>query len=87
MQTYFQTDELQKLINWDAIMPMSRYAGGHDDQMKGLFKNVTVITHWNEGDYQGQVATCVKFNDGKFRIDSEGDKMPISSKRYALTLI
>ena len=67
MNTYFQTDELQKRINWDAIMPMSRYAGGHDDQMKGLFKNVTVIAHWNEGDYQGQVATCVKFNDGKFK--------------------
>ena len=32
-------------------------------------------------------ASCRKFNDGKFRIDSEGDKMPISSKRYALTLI
>ena len=67
MQTYFQTDELQKIIDWDAIMPMSRYAGGHDEQMKGLFKNVTVIAHWNEQDYQGQVATCVKFNDGKFK--------------------
>ena len=67
MNTYFQTDELQKLINWGAIMPMSRYAGGHDDQMKSLFKNVTVIAHWNEDDYQGQVATCVKFNDGKFK--------------------
>ena len=67
MNTYFPTDELQNIINWDAIMPMSRYAGGHDDQMKGLFKNVTVIAHWNEGNYPGQVATCVKFNYGKFK--------------------
>lgn len=66
MNTYFQTDELQKHIDWDAIMPMSRYAGGHDEQMRGLFKNATVVAHWNEGDYSGMVATCVKFNDGKF---------------------
>lgn len=67
MKKYFITDELQKQIDWESIMPMSRYAGGHDDQMKGLFKNVTVIAHWNEGYYQGMVATCVKFNDGKFK--------------------
>lgn len=44
-------------------MPMDRYARGHDEQMKGLLKNVTVLGHWNEGDYQGQVATCVRLND------------------------
>lgn len=67
MKTHTQTDELQKLIDWEAIMPMSRYVGGHDAKMKGLFKNVTIIAHWNEGDWQGQVATCVKFNEGKFK--------------------
>lgn len=67
MEKYFQTDELQSLIDWEKLMPMSRYAGGHDDQMKGLFKNVLVIAHWNEGDYQGQVATCVKLNEGKYK--------------------
>ena len=67
MKKYFQTDELQSLINWDAILPMERYAGGHDEQMKGLFKDVTVIAHWNENDYQGMVATCVKFNSGKYK--------------------
>jgi len=37
--------------------------------MQGLLKNVTVIAHWNEGDYQGEVATCVKLNDtGEFVI-------------------
>ena len=35
MAKYIQTDELQNLINWQNIMPMSRYAGGHDEQMKG----------------------------------------------------
>jgi hypothetical protein len=67
METYFQTDELQDFIDWDSIMPMSRYAGGHDEQMKGLFKNATVIAHYNENDWQGQVATCVKFNSGKYK--------------------
>lgn len=67
MDTYFQTDELQELIDWETIMPMPRYAGGHDKQMKALFKNTTVIAHWNEEDYQGMVATCVRFNDGKFK--------------------
>ena len=67
MQKHIQTDELQNLIDWQNIMPMSRYAGGHDEQMKGLFKDVEVIAHWNENDYQGQVATCVKFIKGKFK--------------------
>lgn len=67
MKKYIQTSELQKLIDWDNIMKMSRYAGGHDEQMQGLFKNVEVIAHWNEGDYQGMVATCVKFIKGPFK--------------------
>ena len=60
---YVQSALLIDRIDWDAVMSMPRYAGGHDDQMKGLFKNVTVLGHYNEGDYQGQVATCVRFND------------------------
>ncbi len=67
MKNYIQSDELQKQINWDAIMKMERCAGGHDEQMKGLFKNVDVIAHWNEGGWQGMVATCVRFNKGKFK--------------------
>jgi hypothetical protein len=65
---YIQTDELQKTIDWDSIMKMSRYAGGHDEQMQGLFKDAKVIGHWNEGDYQGMVATCVQLSDGRFVI-------------------
>lgn len=68
MKKYYQTDELQKLIDWEAIILMPRYAGGHDDQMTGLFKNAKVIAHWNEGDYQGTVATCVQLEDGRFAI-------------------
>ena len=67
MTEYLQTDQLQEFIDWKNIMPMDRYAGGHDEQMKGLFKDVEVIAHYNEGDYQGQVATCVKFTKGKFK--------------------
>lgn len=68
MKKYIQTDELQSFIDWENIMKMPRYAGGHDDQMKGLFKNAEVIGHWNEGDYQGEVATCVKLGNGKYAI-------------------
>lgn len=57
---YKQSDNLQKLINWDDVMKMARYAGGHDQQMIGLFKKAKLIAHWNEGDYQGMVATCVQ---------------------------
>lgn len=60
---YYQSDKLADRIDWEHIMVMDRYAGGHDDQMRGLLKDVTVVAHWNEGDYQGQVATCVKLND------------------------
>lgn len=65
---YKQSDELQKMIDWDNIMKMNRFAGGHDYQMIGLFKDSTLIGHWNEGDYQGSVATCVQLSDGKFVI-------------------
>ena len=63
-----QDDNLKELIDWEAIMPMPRYAGGHDDQMCGLFRGSTLIAHYNEGDYQGVVATCVKLEDGRFVI-------------------
>lgn len=65
---YIQTDELQNLIDWEKIMVMPRHAGGHDEQMQGLFKDAQVIGHWNEGDYQGMVATCVKLTDGRYAI-------------------
>jgi hypothetical protein len=64
---YRISDELQKHLDWENLMKMYRGAGGHDEQMQGLFKNAKVIGHWNEGDYQGMVATCVEL-DGKFII-------------------
>lgn len=65
---YIISDTLQQIIDWENIMKMPRYAGGHDEQMQGLFKDVKVIGHWNEGDYQGMVATCVQLPDGWFAI-------------------
>ena len=67
MKKYIQSDQLQKYIDLSSIMEMPRYAGGHDDQMRGLFKNSSVVAHWNEGDYQGRVATCVQFTKGNFK--------------------
>jgi hypothetical protein len=60
---YYQSDKLIDRIDWKNIMPMSRYAGGHDMQMVGLLENVKVLGHWNEGDWQGSVATCVQLKD------------------------
>jgi len=62
---YRQDIKLQKRIDWETVMKMPRTSGGHDDQMKGLLKNVTILGHWNEGDYTGMVATCVQLNDTK----------------------
>ena len=59
-QKYRFDDTLQNLIDWENIMKMDRYAGGHDEQMCGLFKGAEVLGHYNSGDYQGTVATCVK---------------------------
>lgn len=67
-QPYIQTTDLQELIDWDSIMAMYRCAGGHDDQMKGLFKGAIVLGHWNEGNYQGSVATCVRLGDNRVAI-------------------
>ena len=39
--------------------------------MKGLFKDASVIAHWNEGDWQGQVCTCVKLPDERVAIYSD----------------
>ena len=61
-------DDLVKQIDMDALLNMDRYAGGHDAQMKGLIKGAKVITHWNSGDYQGQVATCIRIPSGEFVI-------------------
>jgi len=56
------------MIDWEKLMQYPRYAGGHDQQMIGLFKDNTLIAHWNENDYQGMVATCVRLSDGKYVI-------------------
>jgi len=64
-KTWTQDDRLKELIDWDAIMPMPRYAGGHDEQMQGLIKGASVLSHWNEGDYSGSVATALLLADGR----------------------
>lgn len=67
-QTHYQSDKLQKLIDWQTMLDLPRYAGGHDEHMKNLFKGAKVIAHWNEGGYQGMVATCVQLEDGRYVI-------------------
>lgn len=61
-----QSSELQKLLNWPVLMKLPREAGGHDDHMKNLFLDASVIAHYNSGDYQGVVVTCLRLADGRF---------------------
>lgn len=68
---FYQTDKFKDIINWEVLMKLPRYAGGHDEQMKSLFKGSEVIAHYNEGDYQGYVATCVKLPSGEYAIYSD----------------
>ena len=62
---YRQDDSLKDLIDWETVLKQPRYAGGHDDQMQSLIKGATVLGHWNEGDYQGKVATAIRLPDGR----------------------
>jgi len=64
-------DELYKMINSDNLLKMNRFAGGHDKQMKGLIKDAEVIAHFNEGDYQGMVATILKVDNDTFIVYSD----------------
>jgi len=57
--------DLIERIDFEKIMPMSRNADGHDEQMQHLIKNSSVLAHWNEGDYEGSVATMIQLNDTK----------------------
>jgi|GEM_PF-4307631 hypothetical protein len=65
---YCISDTLQNLIDWDNIMKMEREAGGHDEQMQGLFRGAVVIGHSHDNDLRGLVATCVQLQDGRFVI-------------------
>ena len=62
---------MKDLIDWDALMPLDRCAGGHDNHMRKLFRGAEVLAHWNEGDWQGTVATAVKLADGRFAYYSD----------------
>lgn len=74
MKTPRQDSRMQDLINWKKIMPMPRDAGGHDGQMKRLFRGAKVLAHWNEDEYRGCVATAVRLKDGTIAVyqDSYG---------------
>lgn len=57
--------ELIERVDVENILQMPRFAGGHDEQMKGLIKNSKVIAHYNKNDYSGVVATILQLNDTK----------------------
>lgn len=61
-------DELVSMLNIDKLLSFNRYAGGHDEHMGNLIKGAEIVGHWNEGDWQGAVATCIKLDDGRYAI-------------------
>jgi len=58
-------DELVSMLDMDKLLTFEPYAGGHDEHMVNLLKGAVLVGHWNEGDWQGMVATCVKLPDGR----------------------
>ncbi len=57
--------DAEKHIAWDHVLSLPRYAGGHDEIMRGVFgKDSKVVAFWNEGDWQGVVAVAHKLPDG-----------------------
>ena len=54
---------LKDLINWNKIMSQPRYAGGHEEIMKNLFKNAKVIASYIENNYQGIEGFIYKLPD------------------------
>jgi len=61
-------EALSHMVDIENILLMNRYAGGHDDQMRGLIDGAEVLVHYNEGGYQGSVATCIKLPDNRVAI-------------------
>lgn len=55
--------DLINRIDFEKVLSFKRCAGGHDDQMNNLIMNSTLLSDYNEGDYQGKVATMIQLND------------------------
>lgn len=53
-------------INFEEIMPLERTAGGHEEQMKKLFKDTFVISYQKDEGCSGIEATCVLMPDGAY---------------------
>jgi len=51
---------LKDLLDWEQIMIQPRYAGGHEEVMKVLFRGATVLASFVEDDYDGQLGFVYK---------------------------
>jgi hypothetical protein len=57
------------LIDWDKVMNVDRYAGGHIEVMEAIFGDrAQIIARYVEEDYQGTEAFAYEFPDGTIAI-------------------
>ena len=56
-------DMLKDRLDWQRIMVQPRYAGGHEEVMKVLFKDAEVIARYIEDDYQGAEGFVYRLKD------------------------
>lgn len=47
---------LSNFLDWEKIFRQPRYAGGHEEVMRVLFRGAIVLAEWVERDYQGTEA-------------------------------
>lgn len=62
---------LRNEIDWNNVMKAERYAGGHEEVMRSLFKNAAVIAYYIEGWYDGDEAFAYQLEDGRIVIVSD----------------
>ena len=58
--------DLEQLIDWPHVMKQPRYAGGHEEVMRGVFgEGSEVLAWWHKQDYAGTVAIAHGLSDGR----------------------
>lgn len=55
---------LKDWIDWESVLKVSRYAGGHSEVMERLFMGAEVIAFWIEDDWQGEEAFAYRMPYG-----------------------
>lgn len=59
-------------INWETVMLVPRYAGGHTEVLDAIFREkAKIAASWLEDDYDGTVIYAYEFPDGTHALISD----------------